>query len=61
MTTEMLFRDDAYLRTATARVLAVGERGIERLRPLEHAQGIAAQGSPPVREDIDDSIGVRGH
>lgn len=29
MATELLFRDDAYLRTATARVLAVHERGIE--------------------------------
>ena len=34
MTTEMLFRDDAYLRTATARVLSVSERGIELDRTL---------------------------
>jgi misacylated tRNA(Ala) deacylase len=29
MTTELLFREDAYLKTATARVLSVSERGIE--------------------------------
>jgi len=39
MTTEMLFRDDAYLRTATARVLAVGERGIELDRTIFYPQG----------------------
>jgi misacylated tRNA(Ala) deacylase len=39
MTTELLFRDDAYLRTATARVLAVGERGIELDRTIFYPQG----------------------
>jgi len=39
MTTEMLFRDDAYLRTATARVLAVGERGIELARTVFYPLG----------------------
>ena len=39
MTTEMLFRDDAYLRTATARVLAVGERGVELDRTVFYPQG----------------------
>jgi misacylated tRNA(Ala) deacylase len=39
MTTEMLFRDDAYLRTATARVLAVGERGIELDRTVFYPLG----------------------
>ena len=29
LTTQLLFRDDAYLRTATARVVAAGESGIE--------------------------------
>ena len=29
MTTELLFREDPYLKTASARVLAVHERGIE--------------------------------
>jgi misacylated tRNA(Ala) deacylase len=39
MITELLFRDDAYLRTATARVLAVGERGIELDRTIFYPQG----------------------
>jgi misacylated tRNA(Ala) deacylase len=39
MITELLFRDDAYLRTATARVLAVGERGIELDRTVFYPQG----------------------
>jgi misacylated tRNA(Ala) deacylase len=39
MATELLFRDDAYLRTATATVVAVGERGIELDRTLFHPQG----------------------
>jgi|SRR5579863_339987 len=39
MTTEMLFRDDAYLRTATARVLAVSERGVELDRTVFYPLG----------------------
>ena len=39
MTTELLFRDDAYLKTATARVLAVGERGIELDRTVFYPLG----------------------
>ena len=39
MTTALLFRDDAYLRTATARVLAVSERGIELDRTIFYPQG----------------------
>ena len=39
MITELLFRDDAYLRTATARVLTVGERGIELDRTIFYPQG----------------------
>ena len=39
MTTELLFRDDAYLRSATARVLAVHERGIELDRTVFFPQG----------------------
>ena len=39
MTTELLFREDAYLRTATARVLAVSERGIELDRTVFYPQG----------------------
>jgi misacylated tRNA(Ala) deacylase len=36
---ELLFRDDAYLKAATARVVAVGERGIELDRTIFYAQG----------------------
>jgi misacylated tRNA(Ala) deacylase len=39
MTTALLFREDAYLRTATARVLAVSERGIELERTVFYPQG----------------------
>ena len=37
--TELLFRDDAYLRTTTARVLAVHERGIELDRTVFYPLG----------------------
>ena len=39
MTTEMLFRNDAYLRSATATVVAVGERGIELDRTVFYPLG----------------------
>jgi misacylated tRNA(Ala) deacylase len=39
MTTELLFRDDAYLKTATARVVAVTERGIELDRTIFYPLG----------------------
>ena len=39
MTTELLFREDAYLRTATAQVLEVGERGIELDRTVFYPLG----------------------
>jgi misacylated tRNA(Ala) deacylase len=39
MTTEMLFRDDAYLKTARACVVAVHERGIELDRTIFYPQG----------------------
>ena len=39
MTTELLFRDDAYLKTTTARVLSVGERGIELDRTIFYPAG----------------------
>jgi misacylated tRNA(Ala) deacylase len=39
MATEMLFRDDAYLKTATARVVAVTERGIELDRTIFYPLG----------------------
>jgi misacylated tRNA(Ala) deacylase len=39
MSTELLFREDAYLRTATAQVLAVSERGIELTRTIFYPLG----------------------
>jgi misacylated tRNA(Ala) deacylase len=39
MTTELLFRDDAYLQTASARVLAVHDRGIELDRTIFYPLG----------------------
>lgn len=39
MTTELLFRDDAYLRTATAIVTAVHERGVELDRTIFYPLG----------------------
>ncbi|HTT44116.1 MAG TPA: alanyl-tRNA editing protein [Steroidobacteraceae bacterium] len=39
MATELLFRDDAYLRQASAQVLAVGERGIELDRTVFYPLG----------------------
>jgi misacylated tRNA(Ala) deacylase len=39
MTTALLFRDDAYLRTTTAQVVAVSERGIELDRTIFYPLG----------------------
>jgi misacylated tRNA(Ala) deacylase len=39
VTTELLFRDDAYLKSATARVLQVQERGIELDRTIFYPLG----------------------
>src|SRR5262245_49505186 len=39
MTTDLLFRDDAYSKTATARVVAVNDRGVELDRTIFYAQG----------------------
>jgi misacylated tRNA(Ala) deacylase len=39
MATELLFRDDAYLKATTARVLAIGERGIELDRTIFYPLG----------------------
>jgi misacylated tRNA(Ala) deacylase len=39
MATALLFRDDAYLRTATARVVAITERGIELDRTVFYPAG----------------------
>jgi misacylated tRNA(Ala) deacylase len=44
MPTELLFRDDAYLRTATARVTAADERGIVLDRTIFYPQGGGQQG-----------------
>ena len=48
MTTELLFRNDAYLRTATARVVAVSERGIELDRTIFYPQGGGQMGDTGV-------------
>jgi misacylated tRNA(Ala) deacylase len=39
MTTELLFRDDSYLRSAKARVTGVGERGVELDRTIFYPLG----------------------
>lgn len=39
MATELLFRDDAYVKTASARVVAVHERGIELDRTIFYPMG----------------------
>jgi misacylated tRNA(Ala) deacylase len=39
MSTELLFRDDAYAKTASARVVAVDERGIELDRTIFYPLG----------------------
>jgi len=39
MTIDLIFRDDAYSKTATARVVAVTERGIELDRTIFYPQG----------------------
>jgi misacylated tRNA(Ala) deacylase len=44
MPTELLFRDDAYLRSAGARVVAADERGVTLDRTLFYPQGGGQQG-----------------
>src|SRR5512147_2434293 len=44
MSTELLFRDDAYAKTATARVLVADERGIELDRTIFYPTGGGQQG-----------------
>jgi misacylated tRNA(Ala) deacylase len=39
MTTEWMFRDDAYLKQATARIVAIHERGVELDRTIFYPQG----------------------
>ena len=48
MSTELLFRDDAYLKTARARVVAVDERGIELDRTIFYPQGGGQMGDTGV-------------
>jgi misacylated tRNA(Ala) deacylase len=52
MSTELLFRDDAYAKTATARVVAADERGIELDRTIFYPMGGGQQG--------DSGVFVRG-
>ena len=44
MSTELIFRDDAYAKTATARVVAADERGIELDRTIFYPMGGGQQG-----------------
>ena len=48
MTTELLFREDAYLKTASARVVAVHERGVELDRTVFYPLGGGQQGDTGV-------------
>jgi misacylated tRNA(Ala) deacylase len=48
VTTELLFRADAYLRTASARVVAVHEHGIELERTIFYPTGGGQQGDTGV-------------
>jgi misacylated tRNA(Ala) deacylase len=48
MSTELLFRDDAYLKTAEARVVAVDDRGIELDRTIFYPQGGGQMGDTGV-------------
>ena len=48
MSTELLFRDDAYAKTASARVVAVDERGIELDRTIFYPTGGGQQGDTGV-------------
>jgi misacylated tRNA(Ala) deacylase len=53
MSTELLFREDAYLKSATARVLSVTERGIEMDRTVFYPLGGGQAG--------DSGVFVRGN
>jgi len=48
MSTELLFRDDAYAKAATARVVAADERGIELDRTIFYPLGGGQQGDSGV-------------
>src|SRR5579871_3116585 len=53
MTTELLFRNDAYLKSARATVIAVGERGIELDRTLFYPLGGGQAGDTGVMVRAD--------
>ena len=59
MGTELLFRDDAYLKVATARVVAVHERGIEVDRTIFYPLGGGQQGdSGLLRRESGERIAI---
>lgn len=59
MPTELLFRDDAYLREATARVIGTSERGIELDRTVFYPMGGGQQGdSGLIRRASGDPVTV---
>ena len=59
MPTELLFREDAYLKTAAARVTAIGPRGIELDRTIFYAQGGGQAGDTGIlRRANGDAIAV---
>jgi misacylated tRNA(Ala) deacylase len=59
MPTELLFRDDAYLREAPARVIGISERGIELDRTVFYPMGGGQQGDAGlIRRERGDPVTV---
>jgi misacylated tRNA(Ala) deacylase len=59
MPTELLFRDDAYLKSAAARVVAVSDRGIELDRTVFYPMGGGQQGDAGlIRRDRGEPLSV---